>query len=187
MFTNEIYRFRTIEELQSQIEKNLEILQKKSEEYSKIIGDKLRENQDASQDADLNELKEKLNGPTDPKKKKSSKSPKKDKKSNWHTFDMISIFDGIGIKGELELYFKALEEMKSKIENLQKAKESTANLIAKGIKRDLSCVALMGHDSTFEVVFVKSNAANEKRFTFKSIFTLPTEPQELDESQVVMI
>lgn len=173
--------------MQNSIEKNLGILQKKADEYSKIIGDKLRENQDTNQDSDLTELKEKLNGPTDPKKKKSAKSPKKDKKSNWHTFDMISIFDGIGLKGELELYFKVLEETKSKIENLKKAKESTANLITKGIKRDLGCVALMRQDSVFEVVFVKSDVAHEKKFTFKSIFSLPTEPQGLDKSPLVVI
>lgn len=91
-----------------------------------------------------------------------------------------------------EIYrFRTIEELQNLIEKnleaLQKAKKSITNLIAKGIKRDLGCVALMKQDSTFEVVFVKSNDANEKKFSFKSIFSLLTEPRDLGKSQLMII
>lgn len=162
------------------IERQLNSLKKKSEEYSKTIGDKLRENHDpVNNDTELAELKEKLNGPTDPKKKKIVK---KDKKGNWHDFGGISVFDGIGLKGELELYFKALEETKSKIENLEKTKVAINNLVSKGMKKDLSCVALVRHDLPSEMVFVKSNVLKENKFSFKSIFSVYAEPTKISKS-----
>src|SRR5574341_1505736 len=117
MLIEDAEKFRTFDELQSTIERNIDLLKKKSEEYSKIIGDKLRESEKGVQDDDIAELKEKLNGPTDPKKKKTIK---KDKKTNWHDLGGIIIYDGIGTKGELELFFKTLENIKSQIENLEK-------------------------------------------------------------------
>lgn len=182
MIIDEVQKFRTLEDMKIIIERQLDGLQKKSEEYSKTIGDKLRENHDSTHDnADLVELKEKLNGPTDPKKKKTIK---KDKKGNWHDFDGISVFDGIGLKGELELYFKALEETKSKIENLRKTKEAISNLISKGMRKDLGCVALMRQNLPSEMVFVKSNISNENKFSFKSIFSVYAEPIEITKSDI---
>jgi len=43
---------------------------------------------------------------TDFKKKK----PIKKQKNTLHKFGNISVFDGIRVKGELELYFKAMED-----------------------------------------------------------------------------
>ncbi|HSD05431.1 MAG TPA: hypothetical protein VLB45_06755 [Nitrosopumilaceae archaeon] len=179
MTIEDIKKFKTLEEMQIIVEKELDTLKNKSEKYSKIIGDKLRENQDPAHDSDLAELKEKLDGPADPKKKKTVK---KDKKSNWHDFDGISVFDGIGLKGELEIYFKALEETKSKIETLGKTMDAINNLISKGMRRDLGCVALIRHNLPSEMVFVKSNIVDEKKFSFKSIFSVYTEPIETDKS-----
>ena len=170
--TEDIRKFKTFEDMQIIIEKELNDLKNKSEKYSKIIGDKLRENQDPIHDSDLVELKEKLDGPTDPKKKKTVK---KDKKVNWHDLEGISVFDGMGLKGELELYFKALEETKSKIENLEKTKVAINNLVSKGLRRDLGCIALIRQNLPSEMVFVKSNVLNEKKFSFRSIFSVYTE------------
>lgn len=182
MIIDDVTKFKTLEDMQIIIERQLDSLTKKSDEYSKTIGDKLRENHDlVNNDNDLAELKEKLNGPTDPKKKKTVK---KDKKDRWYDCGGVSVFDGIGLKGELELYFKALEETKSKIENLEKTKEAIKNLISKGMRKDLSCVALVRHNLPSEMVFVKSNILNENKFSFKSIFSVYTEPTEISKYTV---
>ena len=170
--TEDIRKFKTFEDMQIIIEKELNDLKNKSEKYSKIIGDKLRENQDPTHDSDLAELKERLDGPTDQKKKKTVK---KDKKGKWHDLEGVSVFDGIGLKGEIELYFKALEDTKSKIENLEKTKVSINNLVAKGLKRDLGCLALIRQNLPSEMVFVKLGVLNEKKFSFRSIFSVYTE------------
>ncbi len=174
MQEEKVMHFHTIEGLQSFLANDLEDLKKKSDEYSKLIGEKLREATD-NNSADLAELKEKLEGPTDPKKNKSTKpTKKKDQKTNWHNLGTISIYDGIGVKGELELYFKALDAMKLRIEKVQKVKEALDGLVSRGLKKDLGCVALMNNDLSFEMAFIKTGEPKAK-FSFKAIFNVATE------------
>ena len=168
----EIMHFHTIEELQSHLGNHLKILKKKSEEYSEIIGEKIRFQNTTEDVAEIAELKEKLEGPADPKKKKTVK--KRDQKTNWYDLGPISVYDGIGTKGELEIYFKALEELKSKIEKIEKIKEAVDSLISKGVKRELGCTALLNHDLALQVSFVKAGQPKTK-FSYKSIFTIPSE------------
>ncbi|HMK32576.1 MAG TPA: hypothetical protein VK431_03015, partial [Nitrosopumilaceae archaeon] len=106
------------------------------------------------------------------KKKKPVK--KKDQKANWLNFDAISIYDGIGLKGELELYFKALEDVKQRIEKLQKVKESVDSLVSKGLKMDLGCLVFMENELPFEMAFIKSQVPKAK-FSYKAIFSVETE------------
>lgn len=174
---NGILQFHTIKELQVVIEQRLGDLKKKTEDYSKIIGEKLRA-EEVSNDADMVELNEKLTDPSDSKKKKSVR---KEKNTKWHSLGSLSIFNGIGIKGELELYFKALEELKARIENLQKVKDSINDLLSKGLKNDLGCIVFLStYNSVLEVVFVKSGGQKSK-FSHKSIFSVDTEPVNLIE------
>jgi len=171
MQKEKIMTFHTINDFQLSLEKGLEDLKKRSEEYSKLIGEKLRDPQ-TDNPKELAELKEKLEGPTDPKKKKPVK--KKDQKANWLNFDAISIYDGVGLKGELELYFKALEDTKLMIEKLQKVKGSVDSLVSKGLKMDLGCMIYMENELPFEMTFVKSLVPKAK-FSYKAIFSVETE------------
>lgn len=172
MKEDDVMYFHTISELQSSVENDLKTLKKKSGEYSEAIGEKLRSGNTASDSAEMAELKEKFEGPVDPKKKKPIK--KKDQKANWYDLGHISVYDGIGQKGELEIYFKALEELKSKVERLEKIKEAIDNLISKGVKRELGCMALLNHDLTLQVSFITARPPKAK-FTYKSIFNVPGE------------
>ena len=172
MKENDVMYFHTISELQTSVENDLKILKKKSGEYSEAIGEKLRSGNTASDSAEMAELKEKLEGPVDPKKKKPVK--KKDQKANWYDLGHISVYDGIGPKGELEIYFKALEELKSKIERLEKIKTAIDDLISKGVKRELGCMALLNHDLTLQISFITARQPKTK-FTYKSIFNVPGE------------
>jgi predicted ATPase len=169
---DEIMHFHSIEELQSYLGNHLKILKKKSEEYSEAIGEKIRFENTTNDPTEIAELKEKLEGPLDPKKKKTVK--KRDQKTNWHELGPISVYDGIGTKGELEIYFKALEKMKSKIEKIEKIKDAIDNLISKGVKRELGCTAFLNQDLTLQVCFIKTGQPKTK-FSYKSIFTIPSE------------
>lgn len=164
-------RFRTINELQSALDKHLEELKKEADDYSQLIGLKMRSNE-AGESSDLAELKEQLEGPTDPKKKKAPK--KKDKNSKWIDMDAVSVYDGIGLKGELELYFKALEELKSMIEKTQKAKETIDGLISRGLKKDLGCASLLKYELPLEMAFLKK-IESQAKFTYKSILNVGVE------------
>ncbi|MGI0007279.1 MAG: hypothetical protein ACREAR_04705 [Nitrosotalea sp.] len=168
----EIIHFHSIEELQSHIGNNLKVLKGKSGEYSEIIGEKIRFKNTTNDSVEIAELKEKLDGSADSKKRKTVK--KRDQTANWHDFGPISFYDGIGTKGELEMYFKALEKVKTEIEKTEKIKDAIDNLISKGIKRELGCIALLNRDLTLQICFVMTGQPKIK-FAYKSIFTIPSE------------
>lgn len=165
-------KFHSMEDLQSDLGNQLRILRKKSEEYSEVIGEKIRFENTTNDTSEIIELKEKLEDSTDSKKKKTNK--KKDRDNNWHDLDSISFYDGIGTKGEMEIYFKALEKVKSNIDKIEKIKKSIDNLISKGVKRELGCIALLNQNMSLQVCFVNTGKPKTK-FSYKSIFTIPSE------------
>ncbi|SRR5579885_175975 len=176
MEEGKIMSFRNVMAFKSALEKDLEDLKRRSEEYSKTIGEKLRAN-DTTNEADLSDLREKIAEPSDPKKKKPVK--KKDQKGNWHDMGGVFIYDGIGLKGELEICFKALEDVKSRIEKLQKIKESVDGLVSRGVKKDLGCTSFLGRDFLLDMAFTKSSSTQTK-FSFKSTFKVDAErPTEI--------
>ena len=101
------------------------------------------------------------------KKKKSKKGGLGDK---WYDLNEIHIYNGMGIKGELELYFKAVDELKSKLENLKRCLATLNNVIEKGLKEDLGCIAFRGSEGIVEISFIKSTGVRPN-FSLKSIFT----------------
>lgn len=165
---------RNILAFKSSLDKDLEELKRRSEQYSGIIGEKLRAN-DTSSESDLADLREKISGPVDPKKKKSIK--KKDQKGNWHELDGVSIYDGIGLRGELEIYFKALEDVKSRIEKLQKTRESIEGLVSRGVKKDLACTVFFDRELSLDLAFTKASTVPTK-FAYRSNFKVDAEKIE---------
>jgi hypothetical protein len=170
--TERIQSFRTVTDLQNSLEDYINTLKSRSEELSKTIGEKMRSN-DSTTTTEIQEFRQKIEeNTTDPKKKKSAK--KKDQKANWYNFGAISIYDGIGIKGELELYFKDIERTKSELDRVTKVKQAVDDLVNKGLKRDLGCILLLKEELPAEIAFTPS-IASRKKFSFKSIFSVPSE------------
>ena len=180
-----ILKFDTLQELQESVDKRIQDLNKKIENQSKMIGDKIRDvEKDNSEE--LSDLKEKLTpsksddkqkGDKKSKNKKTSEKKKKSKKGeseNWIDYQGIHLYNGVGTRGELELYFKSLEEMKNEVERLSNTKESLEQLIKSGIKKELSGIGFEQQDGPYELAFIKSDSKREK-FSFKSILTVGCE------------
>ena len=184
-------RYNSIASLQSNLEKEIEHTETLINEYSNILGEKIRINEEESKDdPEFIALKEKLeNNPKekqstekestkkDDKKKTANKPQDKKKKpskkgtsENWYNLNEIMIYNGIGIKGELELYFKAIDELKQKLEILQRTLETLKSIIEKGLKEDMGCIAFQSNDGPLQISFVKSNNIR-KNFSFKSIYS----------------
>ncbi len=179
MREEKIQNFRTVTELQKSLEGEINALKSRSDELSKLIGEKLRVT-DSVNAEELQEFRQKIDGDTaDPKKKKSVR--KKDQKNNWHDLDAISIYDGIGIKGELELYFKAAEQTKAGLDRITKIKQAVDDLINKGLKRELGCVMFINDELPAELAFVKP-AISKKKFAYRVIFNVKRE--EMDEIKI---
>jgi len=201
---NLIERFNSVTSLQISLEKEIEETQLVIQEYSNLLGEKIRSNQESSaDDPEFLALKAKLDGGSSDDKSKDKKS--KDKKSKdkkakeeksetkkssdkkkkskkgvsdkWYNLNEILVYNGIGLKGELELYFKAVDETKSKLENLHRTLASLNNVIEKGLKADMGCIAFKGTEGILEIAFLKSTGIREN-FSFKSIYTGAAIPVE---------
>jgi len=192
---NLIERFNSVNSLKISLEKEIEDTELVIQEYSNMLGDKIRTNEDSSaDDPEFLALKAKLDGgSSDGKsskaKEKKSKGEKikeknkeikanseKKKKSKrgisdkWFNLNEILVYNGMGLKGELELYFKAIDESKRKLENLQRTLTSLNNVIEKGLKGDMGCIAFKGTEGILEIAFLKSTGVREN-FSLKSIYT----------------
>lgn len=187
-----IRRYNTVSYLKSNLEKEIEEVEQSINEYSNILGEKIRINEELSKDdPEFLELKSKLeNNPADKKKadvkaddskkrdkktteKKTSDKPKKSSKKDsehWYNLDQLMVYNGIGLKGELELYFKAIDELKSKQENLQRTISALNNIIEKGLKEDMPCITFQGSNGPLQISFLKTSDVR-KNFSFKSIYS----------------
>ena len=172
-----IIHFNSIVDLQESINEQIKDLDDKIGLHSKLIGDKIREGEKNNSE-ELTDLKNKLNPEKNKEKKgedKKSKTKKttpkkklkKGESENWISFENISLYNGVGTRGELELYFKSLEEMKEESERLKKTKESLEKLLNSGIKKELAGIAFSQEDGQFELAFIKSASTHEK-FSFKN-------------------
>ena len=196
---NLIERFNSIKSLKGNLEKEITDTELIIKEYSNLLGEKIRANEKSSaDDPEFLALKEKLQGDSSDgkskdktskdkkskdKKEETNKSPDKKKKSKkghsdkWFNLNEILVYNGMGLKGELELYFKAIDQLKSKLENLQRTLLTLNNVIEKGLKEDMGCVTFRGAEGILEMAFLKSTGIREI-FSFKSIYSGAAIPVE---------
>ncbi len=190
-----ISRFDSIHELQESLDKRIKDINNKIDLQSKLIGDKIREGEKNNAE-ELSDLKDKLN-PENSKNKKADdkksknkkggdkksknkkgddkkKKSKKGKSDNWIDYESLHLYNGVGTRGELELYFKSLEEMKTESERLTNTKNSLDQLMKSGIKKELSGIGYEQHDGPYELAFIKTDSKREK-FSFKTILTVGCE------------
>ncbi len=81
------------------------------------------------------------------------------------------------MNGEIELYFKGTEQLKLKLEKLNKTKKTLDMIVEKGLKEDMGCIAFQNDDDTFEIVLLKS-ATKRTKFSFKSNYSVEPEDTE---------
>ncbi len=186
-----IERFNSVNSLKTNLETEIEDTERIIKDYSNMLGEKIRINEESSSDdPEFLALKAKLDGDSSDNKSKDNKSkdnkskdktPKtksKDKKKKskkgigdkWYNLNEILVYNGMGVKGELELYFKAIDELKTKLENLRRILATLNNVIEKGLKGNMGCVAFKGTEGLLEIVFIKS-AGRRETFSLKSIYT----------------
>jgi len=180
MIESRVQRFRTFEDVQLALEHQIAEMEKKFEEYSLIIGEKLRleKNIDDPEVAELKEMLKIDDSKNDKEKKKKKIAKKKNQKSHWLELGAVSVYDCIGTKGELEIYCNALEELKSVIEKLRKVKASIDDLLSRGLKKDLGCIALMNNNLPLELACIKSDSARPKKFSYRASIQVNSEPTQ---------
>jgi len=140
---------------------------------NKSKDNKSKDNKSKDNKSKDNKSKDNKSKDKKPEIKKSNDKKKKSKKGHsdkWYNLNEILVYNGMGLKGELELYFKAIDELKIKLENLRRILATLNNVIEKGLKGDMGCVAFKGTEGLLEIVFIKSTGMRET-FSLKSIYS----------------
>lgn len=165
-----IIHFQTVSDLQVSLAKYLETVKQQYSVKSELVGDKMRSDVTSDQ-AEMDDIKEKMQ---DSKDKKKKEVKKKDKKTNWHDMGPIAVYDGVGSKGENEMHFAELEMLKVQVEQLEKIKEALDDMVAKGIKKELGCSVMLNRDHKLQIAFMKVEQPKAK-YTFKGTLEVPAE------------
>ena len=167
-----LIKFNVISEFKEFLENDIANTKNQIDTISKEAGEKLRlKEKELETDKEFLAIKEKLEEKTDEKKKKKSK---KQISSNWINYNSLNLYNGMGIKGELELYFKEIETLKMKLEKLQTTKETLDGLVSKGLKNNLNCI-VYENEGQFEIVLLKTSKEIREKFNFKTEFSVPAQ------------
>ena len=166
----EIRTFYSLKEIQESIETEINQHKMLLEDYSQWLGTLLR-NPESSKDQEwikkTAELQKVL-------KSGGRKGGKKDEKNDntsteWVEFkDLALSADSLG---EAEILFEAIEELKTKIDKLEKARNSTIDLERYGLGKELLYITYM-HDGVPEkLVFKQKKNTSAKKFEFIADFS----------------
>lgn len=169
-FLTEIRTFYSLKEIRESIETEINQHKMLLEDYSQWLGTLLR-NPESSKDQEwikkTAELQKVL-------KSGGRKGGKKDEKNGntsteWVEFkDLALSADSLG---EAEILFEAIEELKTKIDKLEKARNSTIDLERYGLGKELLYITYM-HDGVPEkLVFKPKKNTNAKKFEFIADFS----------------
>jgi hypothetical protein len=176
-----VQKYKTVIELKTDLERMIEHVEESVASYSNYVGEKLRIDE-RDEDPEFIELKNKFmseytnkkpsNEKKDDLKKTNSKNTPEKKKpikknnEHWYNLGQIMIYNGTGLKGELEIYFRAIDELKTKQENLKKILATLNDIIEKGLKNDIGCITFQNTHGMLHVAFLKALDVREN-FSFK--------------------
>lgn len=171
-FLTEIRTFYSLKEIRESIELETSQYKLLLEDYSQWLGSLLR-NPESSKDQErmkkTAELQKVLRAGG---RKRSKKEDKKMETSiEWVQFKDIMICSDI--LGEAEMLFEATEELKDKIDKLEKAKNSLIDLERYGLGKELLYVTYI-HDGVPEKIFFKPKKSVEaaEKFEFLADFSV---------------
>jgi len=169
----EIRTFYSLKEIRENVEAELDQFKLLLDDYSQWLGSLLR-NPESAKDPEWSKKTAELQ-----KVLKSGGRKKEDKGAatvtEWVQFkDLLLSAD---VLGEAEILFEAVEELKSKIDKLERAKSSIADLERYGLGKDLLYVAYI-HDGVPERVFFKPKKGEMAKFGFATDFSVLGQTQQ---------
>jgi len=168
----EIVTVRSLQELLTRLEDELESYLSQKEEYSERLGNFLREaeeehgDEDWFKQLDLDKLGKSKGG----SKKNDKKKGKKNKGSAWIQFQSVELCTGL--QGEAELMFDALSEIAEKLENLTESRDAVEELRKAGLGNDVTYICFLENGVLVKIVLKPIDGSALDRFTFNRGFTI---------------
>jgi hypothetical protein len=170
----EIRYFYSLKELSENLEEEISFCKTASEEYGQRLGSLLREKETTHGDEDW--FKE-VSGlqKTSKEGKSKGKGKKKGAKSGWIQFKDIMISKEE--YGEAQILFEAIEDLKSKITQLEKVKKEIEDLKRLGLGENIVYITYLREGIPEKIVLNKKKGEEfGKKFEFLATFSLPRAP-----------
>ncbi len=168
----EIITVRSLQELYSQIEAEIDSYLSQKEEYSEGLGNFLREAEEKYGDEDwFKQLSlDKLGEAGKSRQKKDKKKKKRKKESDdWVPFQGLELSSSA--QGEAELMFEAIAKITERLKELTDAKESLDELRKVGLGNDVRYICYLENGVVRKVVIKHIDESVAWKFTFSREFT----------------
>jgi len=168
----EIITVRSLQELYSQIEAEIDSYLSQKEEYSEGLGNFLREAEEKFGDEDwFKQLSlDKLGEAGKSRQKKDKKKKKRKKESDdWVPFQGLELSSSA--QGEAELMFEAIAKITERLKELTDAKESLDELRKVGLGNDVRYICYLENGVVRKVVIKHIDESIAGKFTFNREFT----------------
>lgn len=169
----EIRSFYSIKEMTEAIEEEMEQYKSVADEYSQWLGSLLRDLEETSEDEEWVKKmamlqKSKPKGKTKPTQKKE-KAKKKQASVDWVQLKELAL--SASEQSEAEILFEAIEKINTKIERLEKVKESLLQLEKSGLGKDVTYVTYIC-DGVPEKIVLRHKKEQEfaKKFQYVADF-----------------
>lgn len=168
----EIITVRSLQELYSQIEAEIDSYLSQKEEYSEGLGNFLREAEEKYGDEDwFKQLSlDKLGGAGKSRQKKDKKKKKRKKESaDWVPFQGLELSSSA--QGEAEVMFEVIAKITERLEELTDAKESLDELRKVGLGNNVRYICYLENGVVRKVVIKHIDESVAGKFTFNREFT----------------
>ncbi len=204
--SSQILTFSTLQEFMEFTDENIQLHKSELTRYEDELGQMLREvGQDNTNAEWAKQMQAKLSpqakqaktdGKKDEKKDKGKekkemkemKEKRKDEKgknvsANWKSYNDLHIFAGITHQGKTEVYFEAINELKARLEKLDKIKEALVQLKSVGLSSVLYLVYVK-NSVPEKLVLLPQEKQEEGKFEFKADFVTENIEMPIESGEV---
>lgn len=170
--STEIRTFYSLKEIREHVEREIEQCQSLLEDYSQWLGTILR-NPESSKNQEWVKKTAELQKVLKSGSRKAGKKEEKNASSSTEWTQFREVMLSADLLGEAEILFEAVEELKDKIDRLQKAKNSVTDLERYGLGKEMLYVTYV-HDGVPEkIVFKPRKGADAvEKFVFTDDFSI---------------
>jgi hypothetical protein len=170
----EIRYFYSLKELSENLEEEISFCKTAAEEYGQRLGSLLREKETTHGDEDwFKELSGLQKAPKENKSKDKGKGKKKGGKAGWIQFKDIMLSKEE--YGESQILFDAVEDLKSRITQLEKVKENVEDLKRLGLGENIVYITFLREGIPEKIVLNKRDGEEfGKKFEFLATISLST-------------
>ena len=167
----EIISIRSLQELLTRLEKEINSYLSQQEEYRERLGKFLREAEEEHGDEewfkqlDLDKLRKSQDS-----SRRTDRRRREKKDSGWISFQNIKL--STNLQGEAELMFDALTKISEKLEKLNDSKNAIGELRKVGLGNDVTYICYLENGVVKKIMLKPLNERDQRRFMYNIEFSI---------------